>query len=207
MKQTCVLLAAATAALFLAVALAACSASNAQPQSAQPKGGYASLDTYPASDMSNYDCAQGYDGDYRFVDMTVSDIAAEMDAGTTFMVYAGYDHCPWCNSVLNYLNDIAVDHGIRVGYLDTRKDPSWKTNMDIDDYDLFVEKFDDVLELDDEGKKHLYVPHLFFMKDGAVVADHPGTVPSQSDSSDPLSEAQVAEYKGAVEDALAKLGA
>ncbi len=186
-------------ALALALALAACAGQSTQGGSAQ--GGQTnltSLEAYPVADMSGYDCAPGYDTAYRFRTMTVAEVAAEMDKGSTFVLYAGYNHCPWCNSMLNPLNDVATERGIDIAYIDTRADPSWQSNMDMADYDLFVECFGDVLELDDDGKKHLYVPHMFFVKDGKLVGDHPGTVSSQENSSDPLTQAQIEELKGII---------
>lgn len=175
------------ASVVLAISLAACGGGGRSAGS--------SLDAYPIADMSKYDCAADYKNDYQFVDMTVAQVAMEMDAGNSFVVYAGFDHCPWCNAMLNYLNDVAIERGIKIGYIDTRKDPSWQSNLDLADYDLFVEKFGSALPDDDEGRKHLYVPHVFFIKKGQLVDDHPGTVPSQSNSSDPLSDEQIAELR------------
>lgn len=172
---------------------------------AQLGGTYASLSAYPAADMSSYDCAAGYDKEYQFVNMTVREVAAEMEAGSTFMVYAGYNHCPWCNSMLNPLNDIALERGIKVAYIDTRADPSWQSNLDLLDYDLFVELFGEVLGEDENGIPHLYVPHCFFVKDGTLVADHAGTVPSQENSSDPLTEEQLVEFSTTINSCLDKL--
>lgn len=165
---------------------------------AGPNKSLTSLDAYPASDMSSYDCARDYTATYQFVDMTVADIIAEMDAGSTFIVYAGYNHCPWCNSILNHLNDLAIDRDFKIGYLNTRAKAEWQSNLDITDYDVFAQRFASVLPDDDEGRKHLYVPHIFFIQKGQVVADHPGTVPSQEDSNTPLTEAQVEEFRATI---------
>ena len=179
-------------AIAMACALAACGGAGPSAPSAK------SLASYPKSDLSSYDCAAGYDKEYQFVDMTAADIKAEMDKGSSFAVYCGYNHCPWCNSVVNELNDVLLERGEVLGYLDTRKNPAWQSNMDIDNYDTFVEMFGDVLPVDNDGKKHLYVPHVFFVKDGKLVADYPGTVPSQASPSDPLTEEQLEEYRTAI---------
>ena len=170
-------------------ALFACASSSAP---ANPT----SLDQYEASDMSGYECAAGYEQPYCFVDMTVDDIAREVEAGSTFAFYSGFDTCPWCGVMLNSLNDAAIEAGAKVGYLDTRADPSWSSNLDIDGYDTFVELFGSALDEDDDGKKHLYVPHVFFIKDGKLVYDHAGTVPGQASPSDALSDEQLEELKG-----------
>ena len=183
-----------------ALALAACT--NGGPVSTEK---YATLDAYPAADMSSYDCDAGYQGEYQFVNMTVKEVAAEMEAGSTFMVYAGFNKCPWCNVMLNPINDIALERGIKIAYIDTRADPSWKSNLDLLDYDLFVELFGSTLKDDDNGIPHLYVPHCFYIKDGQLVGDNSGTVPSQSSPDDPLSEEQLQEYRSIVNGHLDKI--
>lgn len=125
------------------------------------------------SDMSGY---EGFtDENHVFYDMTVSDAAGLMDQGKTFAVYFGFAKCPWCIDAVPVLNEEAKAAGMKVGYVDTRKDPSWQSNLDVDDYDLLTEKFGEYLEYDDDGIRHLYTPHVFFIKDGAVVYEHSGT--------------------------------
>ena len=159
---------------------------------------YTSLEAYPKADMSGYACAADYNKEYQFRNMTVAEMVAEMDKGSTFVVYAGFNKCPWCNVMLNLLNDIAANRGIDIAYIDTRANPSWKSNMDIDDYDLLVERFGSVIPEDNEGKKHLYAPHCFFVKNGQLVHDHSGTVPSQAEPSDPLTEEEIDEYNSTI---------
>ena len=91
---------------------------------------------------------------------------------------------------MTILNDTAIEYGMDIAYIDTRKDPSWKSNTDMDDYDVFVNYFGNYLDTDSDGKKHLYVPHVFFVRHGVVVKEHPGTVTGHNDSSDPLTSEQ-----------------
>ena len=46
--------------------------------------------------------------------------------------------------------------------------------MDMKDYDVVVNLFGQYLQYDDDGKKHLYTPHVFFIKDGDVVYEVEG---------------------------------
>ena len=187
-------------AALLAAVLCACA------PSAGPAEPYTALDAYPAADMSGYACAADYEQDYRFADMTVAEVAAEMDAGTTFALFVGFDECPWCNSILNLLNDVASERGITFAYIDTRRDPSWQSNTDLEDYDLFIERFGSVIEPDDSGEPHLFVPHTFFVKDGDLVADHAGTVATQEESSDALSSEEQEEFKDIIRGYLSQIG-
>lgn len=177
--------------LFVGVCLGACS-NGASPAGASSD---AVLGKYEPVSLESYECFSDYAGDYAFVSMTVQDIVAEMDAGSTFVVAAGFSNCPWCNTLFPYLNEVAIQHGATVGYLDTRANPEWKSNIDIDDYDLFAERFGSVLEADDDGTPHLYVPHVFFIKDGQLVDDHAGTVSGQESASDELSAEQQEELR------------
>lgn len=162
-----------------------------------------SLKDYEISDMSGYSCSEGYEGEYRFVDMTVDDILAEMDAGTSFVLFAGFADCPWCNSLLNPLNDIATEKGLLIGYLDTRRNPAWKNNKDVEGYDKLAERIGAWFDTDDDGSPHLYVPEVFYIKDGEVVTAHQGTVPEQEDPKVELTPEQIQKLKKDLAEPLA----
>lgn len=139
--------------------------------------GNPALSAFPEADMSGYAGLSGYDRDLRFVEMTVADATRLMDEGATFALFLSFDDCPWCNAVIASVNDAAVEADQTIGYIDTRRDPSWQNNTDIEDYDLFVEYFGEFLEDDGTEVPHLYVPYLFFIRDGAVVYGHQGSLP------------------------------
>ena len=148
------------------------------------------LSKFEKSDMSGYDGLEGYEEELQFVDVTVKDIQAMMEAKETFAVFAGFSNCIWCNLMVSSLNDEAIKAGRLVGYLNTRAKPEWSNNLDIDDYDIFVEYFGDYLSIDDAGKPHLYTPDVYFVKNGVVVERHDGIVPGVDNPKDPLTEAQ-----------------
>ena len=83
---------------------------------------------------SGYKGLRDYDRDLTFVDMTVRDMADLMEARATFAVMASFADCPWCNAVIDNINDA-----------------------------------DNIL--------HLYVPHIFYIKEGEVVHDYQGALP------------------------------
>ena len=68
--------------------------------------------------------------------------------------------------VLNEASKLAK-HGT-VYYANTRENPEWKSNIDMDDYDLLVEMAFDYLEYDEKGIKHLDAPTVYFIKDGKI---------------------------------------
>ena len=158
-----------------------------------------------ASDVSGYEGMKNYDKDIMFVDTTVAEVAEMMDKGDTFAVFASFDNCPWCNLIIPYLNDAAIDAGVHIGYINTRLKPEWSNNMDIDDYDLFVEKFGDWLSEDDDGKLHLYTPDLYFIKNGKVAAHHDGVTPGVEDPSSGLTPEQEEKLRSDLKDEFASL--
>ncbi len=122
-----------------------------------------------AADMSGYEYYAESE-DYVYVKSSVKDMAEMMDEGKSFVIYFGFARCPWCRDAMPVLNEAAKETGTdTVYYVDTRAKEEWKSNLDIDDYDLFVEKAGDYLKLDENGIKHLYTPMVLFIKDGKIV--------------------------------------
>ena len=173
----------ALAAAALALALASCGT----PAPSQP----ADLSAYLQADMTGF---SGFEvssvSSVQFVDVTVQDVAQLMEAGESFILYCAYPGCPWCAAVSPVLNEVAAERGVKVCLLNTRKDPSWQTNMDIDDYDLFVELFGEWLDEDENGDPHLYVPDLYVVSGGKVAANHAGVIEGYDDPAQPMTDEQ-----------------
>ena len=121
------------------------------------------------SDMSGY-ASFDPEAHYVFVNSTVKEMANDMAEGKSFVTYFGFARCPWCRDAMPILNSVANELGVEyINYVNTRSNPEWKSNLDIDDYDLLVEIAGDYLPLDDDNIKHLYVPTIFFVKNGEIV--------------------------------------
>ena len=127
------------------------------------------------SDMSQYINFADQDT-HIYYDLTIRGMADAMDDKRTFVVYFGYDTCEWCLDAVPVINDAAKETGYTVGYINTRANPAWQKNTDMDDYDLLIEKAGEFLDYDADGVRHLYAPTLFFIKEGKVVAIHEGTL-------------------------------
>ena len=147
------------------------------------------------SDLSGYEGMQDYTGDIMLVDMTVEEMDKMMKDKESFVVFFSYEDCPYCNRLLPYLNDAAIDAGVHVGYINTRKNPEWQSNLDIDGYDTVVDRFGKWLDKDDAGKKHLYTPDTYFIKNGKVVSRHDGVTPGADDPSVALTSEQEEQVK------------
>lgn len=127
-------------------------------------------DILPAerADMSAYET---YDADeeYVFAKSNIKDMYERLNRKETFVIYFGFARCPWCRDLMPVLNEASklANHG-KVYYANTRENPEWKSNIDMDDYDLLVEIAFDYLEYDEKGIKHLDAPTVYFIKDGTI---------------------------------------
>lgn len=150
----------------------------------------ADLGEFPAGDVEGFDTLADAETAAEFHEVTVADIARLMDAGQSFVLFCAFDDCPWCKATIGPVSEVAAARGWQLAFLDTRKDPSWESNLDIDDYDLFVERFGDWLEPDADGVPHLYVPSLFFVRNGQVVAVRQGVLEGYDDPDVALNDEQ-----------------
>lgn len=189
------LIALALIATFIICTLAACGGSKSSSEEINK----ASFDDpFAGRDPSivlGYEGMEGYEGEIMFCDTTVKEVKELMDDKRTFVLFCSFETCPWCNLLISHLNDAAREAGVHVGYIDTRSNPEWQSNMDIDDYDVFTDLFGEWLSEDADGKPHLYVPGTYFIKNGKVVARHDGVTPGVEDPSNDLTSEQVEQLK------------
>lgn len=135
------------------------------------------------ADLSAYEGMDDYDGKVMLVETTVAEVEEYIKDGKTFVLFMSFADCPYCNRLVPYINEVAAERGIKVAYIDTRSNPEWMNNMDIDDYDVFAERFKKYLTKDADGKPHLYTPDTYFIKKGKIVARHEGVTPGADDPS------------------------
>ena len=84
-------------------------------------------------------------------------------------IYFGFSRCPWCRDLMPVLNQAAKKTGNKtVYYADTRANKEWKSNIDMDDYDLLVDMAFDYLPYDENNIKHLDAPTVYFVKAGKI---------------------------------------
>jgi len=178
--------------------LAGCGKDNG----AIPESPFSGRDTV---DLSAYTSMSGHGGESRFVDTTVAEIDQLMKDKESFVFLSAYEDCQYCDLLMPYLNEALADKGTYAGYLDTRKDPSWSSNTDIDDYDLFCKRFGRYLEKDENGNLHLYTPDIYVIKKGRVVAEYQGVVEGADDPENALTSAQEKELRETLDGLLSKL--
>lgn len=115
-----------------------------------------------------------------------NDIISMMDNNETFVVYFGFNSCPWCRSVLPVLLDVAKDLNLKKIYYVDVKDIRDRLDVDEDGNIITVKegsegyigllaRLDDVLEdyiLEVDGKeieteeKRIYAPNVVSIVNG-----------------------------------------
>ena len=115
-----------------------------------------------------------------------NDIISMMDNNETFVVYFGFNSCPWCRSVLPVLLDVAKDLNLKKIYYVDVKDIRDRLDVDEDGNIITVKegsegyigllaRLDDVLEdytLEIDGKeieteeKRIYAPNVVSIVNG-----------------------------------------
>ncbi len=130
------------------------------------------------ADMSAYE--NFMDSDHVFVSTTMKEALQAIERQQTFVLYAGFSTCPWCLEAMPILNEVAKEYETAVSYINTRPDHTRESELrkfDNPEYVQFVEVMSNVLSENEEGQKHMYVPFVFFIKEGEVVAWHEDTFP------------------------------
>lgn len=142
-----------------------------------------------------------------------SEVADIVENGTG-VIYLGYPTCPWCRNAVPALLHAASDAGIdTIYYIDMTEHRDRYSVSDegelvleekgTEDYKKLLEVFDEYLDQYyvkdndgnevDTGEKRIYVPIVFFVREGEIVGYHLDTVESQENPYQLLNDEQYAE--------------
>lgn len=110
----------------------------------------------------------------------------------TGVIYFGFPGCPWCRNMIPVLFDVAKENNIDMIYYFNPSDI--RSNGD-EDYKRLVNILNDYLLENSDGEKTLYVPDVYFIKDGQIVGHHLSTIDSQTDPYIPMTEDQTKELQ------------
>ena len=138
----------------------------------------------------------------------------------TGVIYLGYPECPWCRNLVPTLIESAKKVNIDKIYYMNMHDERNKLVLNDDGeieteqkgsegYNTLVEKIKDVLPvyegLNDDSIKRIYVPFVIFVKDGEITDTHMGTLDSQENPYEELSDEQKTELKNILVDKMMKI--
>lgn len=147
--------------------------------------------------------------DNPFIYSDAEKVIEMMENKESFIVYFGFNTCPWCRSVVGILSDVANDLGLEKIYyvdvkdirdvmeLDEDNKPKTKTKGS-DSYYKLLEKFDNVLEdytltdKDDKeiktGTKRIYAPNVVAVVNGKAKKLTTGISDKQTESNMELTD-------------------
>ena len=151
---------------------------------------------YENTDIAYFDVNLSSNNLFKYVK---ADKAVEFLKNDTGVIYFGFPQCPWCRTLVPYLEEIGKSFGIKNIYylniLDLRdsyeledkkvvktKEGSKEYYELLDILDKYLEEYfltNDNGKKIDTGVKRLYAPTTVVVKDGKIVDFHEGTVESQ----------------------------
>lgn len=106
------------------------------------------------------------------------------------ILFYSFDDCPYCKEAIPVLDEVIKENDVKIYYVHTSRD---ERNAGNDAYDQVYNYFKEVIEA--SGYDKLYMPSIFFIKDGQVVAYHVGTVDGHNPSEAKMTQAQIDELK------------
>lgn len=139
--------------------------------------------------------------DHRFHPASEGEVRELLEGGDG-AIYFGFPECPWCRNAVGAMDEAAkaVDldqiHYVNVAEMRDQRDVRGEIDEEGSDFYTFL--LDELGEFAPEhpqveGERRILVPLVAVVLDGEVVSSHLGTVPSQTDPSIPMTDAQQAE--------------
>lgn len=98
--------------------------------------------------------------------------AIELLTSEQAIIFIGFKECKWCQSYAPILNEVASETNIdTIYYLNIKNDRKNNT----DEYKALVAILKNYLYDDDNGNKRIYVPDVYFVKDGKIIGHNNDT--------------------------------
>ena len=121
----------------------------------------------------------------------------------TAIIYFGKSDCPWCRNMIVTLLQVAKENDIKKIYY---YNPEEIRKENTEQYQELVSFLKDYLRTDtttqketdqnfDSSKKRLYMPDVYFIKNGKIIGNHICTVDSQTNPKIELTDTQKQELK------------
>lgn len=108
----------------------------------------------------------------------------------TGIIYFGFPSCPWCRNIVPILLEVGRKNNMIINYVDV----SVKDGNE-DFYNQLKTLLNDYLMENSDGVKTLYVPDVYFVKDGKIKGHHLGSASTQTNPYEVLTDEQVNELK------------
>ena len=119
----------------------------------------------------------------------------------TGIFYFGFPTCPWCRNVVETLLKVGKQENVKIYYMNPREIRTNNSNV----YQQLLKKLSGNLEKNENGQEVLYVPDVYFVKNGKIVGHHIGTVESQTNPYIKIDEKQQKELEKIYIDLIKKM--
>jgi len=179
--------------LITLLSLCACNTKNESNNTQQGCDGNDVCDVDKQADMSAYE--NFMDEKHQFIEIPMSDFLKKLDADGSGIYYFGYATCPWCVEAVPIMNEAAKAKDLPIYYIDKKADTSDEASAA-----AIEERLADILQSDENGKPHLYVPLVVVMKDGDIIAHHSDTVEGHDAHERKMTKEEQEQLKAVYED-------
>lgn len=148
------------------------------------------IDVQESADMSEY----GIDDEHVFVSISYNQVIELIKNEATAVIYIGRPSCPWCMDAVGVLNEVAKEYQSTVYYVFTRSDEN-QSDEGQASKERLMEYMQDYLDVNDEGKKALFIPDVLFIKEGKIVGNHIDTVDGYDANQRDMNEEEIEQLK------------
>ncbi len=109
--------------------------------------------------------------DNVFKMITAKEAYETLDDEQAILIF-GFKECKWCKSYIPILNEVITENNVPVVYYCNIKEDRTKNT---EDYKNLVAKLSEYLYEDDNNNKRIYVPDVYFIKDGKIIGHNNDT--------------------------------
>lgn len=103
---------------------------------------------------------------------TTAKEAIELFKADSAVIFFGFKECKWCQSYAPLLDEYAKENGVEtIYYVDIKESRANKT----EEYTELIKLLKSYLHEDADGNKRIYVPDVYFVKDGEIVGHNNDT--------------------------------
>lgn len=98
--------------------------------------------------------------------------AIELFKSDEAVIFFGFKECIWCQEYAPILNNYAKENNVEtIYYVDIKEDRANNT----EEYQEIVKLLEKYLEVDDNNNKRIYVPDVYFIKEGKIIGHNNDT--------------------------------
>lgn len=135
---------------------------------------------------------------------TTAKEAIELFKADSAVIFFGFKECKWCQSYAPILDEFAKENKVdTIYYVDIKEDRAANT----EEYKALVELLGTYLEEDANGNKRIYVPDVYFVKDGEIVGHNNDTSTEQGADTEAYYEEHGTELKEKINSLFDKIEA